>query len=69
MGHYEKRLVVMSAVRRYKDEKAIPDDPQHVDQICAELLEANGLDEVAVEWQRISKFEQEVRGGGWFEEN
>ncbi len=54
----------MSAVRRYKDEKAIPDDPQHIDQICAELLEANGLDEVAVEWQRISEFEQEVRGGG-----
>lgn len=69
MGSYEDRLTVLAAVRRYQDDKRLPDDPHEIDRLCADLLRANGTDDVAVEWQRISKHEQEVRGGGWFEEN
>lgn len=65
MAHYDSVMKVMAAVARYREDQGLPDHPHEIDQLCDELLERDGFDEVAVEWMRISAYEREVNGGDW----
>lgn len=67
MGHYDDIRKVMEAVRNYREAGAIPENPYEIDRLSEELLRKFNLEDAAIEWKRISKYEREVRGGTWNE--
>lgn len=67
MGHYDDIRKVMEAVRNYREAGAIPENPHEIDRLSEELLRKFNLEDAAIEWKRISKYEREVRGGTWNE--
>lgn len=65
MGQYEDALKVMQAVARYRKDETRPDDPHEIDRLAEGLLKINPLDDIGIEWRRISEYEREVHGGDW----
>lgn len=65
MGQYEDLQRLLDAIHRYRDRGELPEQPQEIDTICARVLANDSLDETAIEWKRIAKFEKNLNDGEW----